>query len=397
MEILYGLILGFELVLLLPVGYLLILMLAALWPRKALLYPDKPHTRFAVLIPAHNEEQWLPDNLAALKAQNYPSTLYRVYVIADNCSDHTLVLARSAGVTVYERHNTVQIGKGYALNALIGHLEAEKKRQGTFDVFVVVDADTVLAPDFLQVMDGYFQQGARVVQGYYTVRDVDSSWVAALRYMALVVLHYLRPLGRKRLGGSAGLKGNGMAFTADLIRKFSWSGSVTEDIEYHMALLLAGEKVWFAPEARLEAVMPSTLKGARTQNVRWEAGRLQMAAQYLKPLLIEALRRPRFVLWDAMIEHLIPPTSVLVSLILLVWGGGIVAGLVNRMWLAAWLGGGLFLGIVIYLLAGLVLVRAPFQVWKALAYVPFFLVWKVGLYFRILFRREKQGWVRTER
>jgi cellulose synthase/poly-beta-1,6-N-acetylglucosamine synthase-like glycosyltransferase len=396
-EILYGLILGLEFVLLVPVGYLLILMLAALWPHKALVYPERPRTRFAVLIPAHNEEQWLPDTLAALKVQNYPAALYRVFVIADNCSDHTLVLARSAGVVVYERHNSVQIGKGYALNTLIGHLEAEKKRQGNFDAFLVVDADTILAPNFLQIMDAYFQQGVQAVQGYYTVRTVDNSWAAALRYVALVVLHYLRPLGRKRLGGSAGLKGNGMAFTAEVIRRFSWSGSVTEDIEYHMALLLAGERVCFAPEARLEAVMPASLKGARAQNVRWEAGRLQMAGRYVKLLWAEAMRHPRFALWDAVIEHLIPPTSILVTLVLLVSGLGIVVGLLQGGWLAAWIGGGLFSGITLYLLAGLILVRAPFSVWKALVYVPVFLAWKVGLYLRILGGREKQGWIRTER
>ena len=39
-----------------------------------------------------------------------------------------------------------------------------------------------------------------------------------LRYIALALLHYLRPMGRMRLGGSAGLKGNGMVFRADIMR-----------------------------------------------------------------------------------------------------------------------------------------------------------------------------------
>ncbi len=35
---------------------------------------------------------------------------------------------------------------------------------------------------------------------------------------------------------------------------------MTEDIEYHMTLLLAGERVEFAPDATLEAEMPGTLQ-----------------------------------------------------------------------------------------------------------------------------------------
>src|SRR5947209_4321467 len=61
-------------------------------------------TNFAILIPAHNEEVLIGQLLSSLSQLNYPRDLYTIYVIADNCTDSTAQLARSAGgVKVYER------------------------------------------------------------------------------------------------------------------------------------------------------------------------------------------------------------------------------------------------------------------------------------------------------
>ena len=56
-----------------------------------------PESRFAVLIPAHNEEMVIEPLLESLENQDYPRTLYDVYVIADNCTDDTARRARAAG------------------------------------------------------------------------------------------------------------------------------------------------------------------------------------------------------------------------------------------------------------------------------------------------------------
>ncbi|MCB0031053.1 MAG: glycosyltransferase, partial [Anaerolineales bacterium] len=231
------------LVLLVPAGmvaYLLLLTVAAWLAQKRATTPERtPSHRILFLIPAHNEATLLPITLANLRELDYPAELYEVHVVADNCSDNTAELARAGGASAHERFHDTLKGKGYALQWLLEQLWAAETPH---DALVILDADTVVSANFLRVMDAKLAAGARAVQAYYAVRDPGSSPVVGLRYIALAVLHYLRPLGRLLLGGSAGLKGNGMLFRADLMQQHEWTAHLTEDIEFHMSLIAAGER-----------------------------------------------------------------------------------------------------------------------------------------------------------
>jgi cellulose synthase/poly-beta-1,6-N-acetylglucosamine synthase-like glycosyltransferase len=210
------------------------------------------------------------------------------------------------------------------------------------------------------------------------------------------------------LGGSAGLKGNGMVFTTDILRRFQWSNSVTEDIDYHMQLILADVRVFFAPDAVVSAEMPDTAADAASQNERWEQGRLDMLRRYVPALLRRAAqkwwqgdRRRAFLLFDATMEHFIPPFSILTAATGLSFVTAALAFLLDRRRLTkvnVVLGLGNTLGQIVYLLAGLRLAGAPRAVYKALLSAPFFIVWKIALYLRIVRRPEQpNAWVRTAR
>ncbi len=376
-------------------GYLLLLTACALFaPRRTPARPAQaPRWTFQILVPAHNEEKLLPDLLANLRRLDYPSDLYAVHVVADNCTDRTAEVARQGGAIVHERKNPDLRGKGYALNWLIERLAVPATSAGRPAAIVIIDADTIISENFLTVMDARLARGDRAIQAYYAVRDPASSWTVSLRYIALAVLHFLRPQGRMVLGGSAGLKGNGMVFCADILARHRWSASLTEDIEYHMALILAGERVAFAPDAVVWAEMPGTLAGSRTQNARWESGRLQMLRDYVPRLLSEAIRRRSFVLFDAAMEQIIPPFSVVVAAAGLSLIVAILLGGPALIWLAA----ALLLGQALYTFIGLALVEAPARVYLALLTAPALIIWKLWLYARALLKLDGQGWVRTTR
>ncbi len=202
-------ILAIEILLAVQIGYLLLLTLAAVLANRRPPTVLEPKTRFAVLIPAHNEERLLPELLTSLNGQNYPRALFTCYVVADNCTDGTAAAAARLGAVVFERTNQVQMGKGYALNwlfeqieATLQPLQADESSGSPLDAVVILDSDTIVSPQFLQIMDAHLQHGDRAVQGYYAVRDPGKSWGVALRYAALAVLHYLRPLGRGLLAAA---------------------------------------------------------------------------------------------------------------------------------------------------------------------------------------------------
>lgn len=396
------------------VGYLLLLTLfAALHPllnrRRASETgtPGEPDVRprFCVLIPAHDEELLLGASLDRLRALQYPAQAFDVVVIADNCTDRTAAIAREHGATVLERVDADRRGKGYALDwALRQLLDAPpphpvQTQQKPYDAFLILDADSHLSPNALEVMRGALARGHRAVQALYQVDNADESWRTRLMTCALALAHYVKPLGRSTLGLSDGLKGNGMCFTREVLERVPWSGeSITEDIEYTLRLVQAGVRIAFAPEAVVLAQMPTTGKQAATQRERWEAGRYALLRRACG-LLARNLTRPMVA--DRAIELIIPPFAELFALPTLAALGGLAWRLAApdsataRLWLLAW--AVVLLGEAVYLLAGMAIARVPLKVAASLLLAPFYVGWKLALYAALVARGGPGGWRRTAR
>ena len=391
LSLLFALLTLLAVALLLIAGYLVILTLAALFGRTSAPSPGSATRRFAILIPAHHEEALIGRLLENLRDLDYPKSGYHVYVVADNCEDNTAPLARSVGARVYERCDRSLQAKGFALRWLLQQIAEEGD---SYDAFIVLDADSVVDDNFLRAMDARLAAGSQVIQAYYSVLNAGESPLAALRYAALAALHYLRPLGRSALGLSCGLKGNGMCFAAPVLERFAWRWfTLAEDVEFHLALVREGVRVDFAPETWVLGDMPITFDQAASQNARWERGRLQLLRAQVPSLVAEGVRRRSLLRLDAAAEQFIPPLSLpfalagLCLLLSLGLGASVPAALAG-----ASLGGQ-----VVYLLAGLVLVRAPVSAYLALCYAPLYIAWKVGVYGQALLSIRSARWIRTAR
>ena len=130
------------------IGYLLL----GLWKRHTN-ETDVSHAlhRYAAVISARNEANVIGGLIASLKAQDYPSELLDIYVIADNCTDNTAQVALEAGAKVYRRFNRQLIGKGYALDYLFKCLSASGK--DVYDGYFVFDADNYVDPNMFLSME----------------------------------------------------------------------------------------------------------------------------------------------------------------------------------------------------------------------------------------------------
>jgi 1,2-diacylglycerol 3-beta-glucosyltransferase len=390
--------------------YLLILLVAAACPpprrKPSSGASSVPPLVFAIVIPAHDEELVLAATLSSLALQTYPQSLQEILVVADNCTDATASIAHAHGATVLEREDQVKRGKGYALDWALTQILT---RSCPPDACVIVDADTWVAPDFLERMAARLSQqtdsrGFCAVQGRYGVLNADEGWRAALMAAAFDLFNHVKPLGRERLRLGVGLKGNGMALTRALLLAAPWSGeSVTEDIDYGLNLARhLGVRVCYAQEAVVRAQMPTTGRQAASQRSRWEGGRYQLLIQHALPLLLDGLRRRSVALCDAAVDLMLLPLAELAGFIAL---GlffvifGLHAHLLHHAHFWALTVISTAVGLIVYVLGGLRISGASRVAYTALLRAPFYAAWKFGLYGTNLIRRRRgsTAWVRTER
>ena len=353
--------------------------------------------RFDVVVAAHDEEAGIARTVKSLLGVDYPAALRRVLVVADNCSDATAARAAEAGAVVLVRDEPERRGKGYALE----HAFARIEEDGVADVVAVVDADTTVSPGLLRAFARRLAAGAEAVQAEYGVENADASWRTRLLVIALALFHLERSLARERLGLSVGLRGNGMAFTRELLRRVPYRAySLVEDVEYSLSLGEAGVRVAFAPEARVFGEMVSTGEAARSQRARWERGRAALAFSRAPRLLATALRRREPVLAELALDLLVPPLSSLVLAATLGTGLALARVLVAtpsalaHVAFAEWTLSAAYL--VLYVLRGWALSGTGARGLGALLWAPVYVVWKLGLALRRPARRGPE-WVRTAR
>jgi cellulose synthase/poly-beta-1,6-N-acetylglucosamine synthase-like glycosyltransferase len=332
--------------------------------------------------------------LKSLAKLSYPQDYYAVCVVADNCTDGTAALVHATGwAHVYERSDASKRGKGYALHWLLQRLEDE---QVYYDAYVILDADSVVNPNFLSAMSQGFTQGVQALQGYSTVLNISESPGTALRWIALTLVNYVRPLGRSALGGSSTLNGNGMCLSRSLLQRYPWNAfSVTEDYQYYLNLVLHGERVGYVPDAVVPSHMPPSFAHMRSQDVRWESSDTgQTTWQTAWKLLSTGLRHRDFVRIEAALELITPPLSLLVGICVLLLvlalfahSGVVLVGSIL-----------LVLGLLCYIGTPFCLARPPLTVYKALLYAPRFIVWKLWVYCVVSRRKtQTQQWVPTAR
>ncbi len=347
--------------------------------------------KLAVVIPAHNEALQIRATIEAVTRSGYPENCYQVIVIADNCEDETASVAEDAGAQALVRSDAIRRGKGQALDWF---LRERHDAYESCDGIVIIDADTLVDENFLrEVSASLSRQEVHVVQGYYGVSNATENWRTALMSAALAVFHHVRPAGRNRLGGSAGLKGNGMAFRTSVLEKYGWPAySIVEDLEFGARMLLDGTCVHYNPDAIIWAEMAVTRKQAETQRRRWEGGRYEIFGKYAPALLKMWIKQRRFCYFDGFMDLLIPPLSALVLALFIL--------LFTALWLFPSMAlplGFALMGIGFYVVSGLVLRKAPLAVWLYLIAAPFFIVWKIPLYLKILKGGTGGEWVRTKR
>ena len=279
--------------------------------------------RFAILISARNEEKVIGDLLDSLNAQDYPEECRKVFVVADNCTDDTALIAKGKGAEVYVRHNTVQVGKGYALDYLLSCIQ-EEHPEG-YDGYLVFDADNILKKDYLSRINDCYSAGNDIITSYRNSKNYGSNWISA--GYALWFLRESRYLNHARslLNTSCAVSGTGFFFSDAVLKELGgWPFHLlTEDIEFSIHEITRGRKIAFCKEAELYDEQPVDFRQSWRQRMRWSKGYIQVFRKYGADLF-KGLLRGDFSCMD-MFNTIMPAfvlsvASVLCNLLLSVYG-----------------------------------------------------------------------------
>ncbi len=265
------------------------------------------HPLLAVLIPAHDETQLIADTICSVLASCYPPGRFSVTVVADNCSDDTEYKAGRAGAKCLVRTDPARRGKGFALQFGLAHVLADPEVNGV----VIVDADTRLAPDFLEHMARAMEEGAQVIQGRYRVADSGRTWLTRLTAIAMDLKHLWQHPGMSVLGLSPPLRGSGMCFSRHVLDTLGWhSTSLTEDLAQSLILMELGVPIHYRPLAVNNQYMPPNLTAAAEQRHRWSAGEVQAGKTRLRGMFVQALRQRDIGMLVQTVYLQAPPFSV---------------------------------------------------------------------------------------
>ena len=239
--------------------------------RPAELASYKP--KVAVLIPAYNEEKVIERTVRAALNSNYPNL--RVIVIDDGSRDRTLEVAREAfareaasgRVLILTKLNS---GKAEALNYGIEHI-------GDAELFVGIDADTVIAPDAIsRLVPHFINPRVGAIAGNAKVGNRVNLWT---RWQAL---EYITSQNFERraldvLGAVSVVPGAIGAWRVSAVREAGGYhiDTVAEDADLTMALLRLGYRVEYEDMALAYTEAPTNANGLMRQRFRWSFGILQ--------------------------------------------------------------------------------------------------------------------------
>lgn len=360
----------------------------------------KPEKTFAVLVAAHNEEEVVGALMENLKQLNYPSKLFDVFVICDNCTDGTARIVREHGMNACVRTNPNLRGKGYAIEWMLKELWGMQRQ---YDAVVMFDADNLAHTEFLMEMNNDLCSGARVIQGYIDTKNPEDSWITAAYGVSYWYINRLWQLSRHNLNMANFLGGTGMCFETALLKEMGWGAtSLVEDLEFTMRSASHGVYPKFNYDAKVFDEKPLTFKASSRQRLRWMQGHFTVARRYFFPLLWQSIKERSLTKFDLALYganvYIVLLTFLMTAVMwvdMALFNGPNIANIYGS--LPVWLG---FLAIGLNLVTfGIAMALEKVKFKKVYAYLVFFPIYLISWYpitFYAFFTQNNKQWSHTK-
>lgn len=231
----------------------------------------------SIHLPFYNEKKVVNRILTACTSMEYEN--YEVVVVDDSNDETVQILEKwkkHPRVKVYHR-NTRSGFKGGALRQALAGMD---KRT---EFVIIFDADFIPYPDticmFLKHFQAvnnngdYKQSNIAAVQGYqWHVLNKSENWITKGVRTEYSGSYVIERATNEILKNLRQIAGSVYMIRADVLKKFGWGTSITEDFELTLRIYAEGWKVMYTPYIQAPSECVSTLKRLIKQRMRWAEG-----------------------------------------------------------------------------------------------------------------------------
>ncbi len=290
--------------------YIFIFSVAGLFYRQPAIANTRIFKKIAVLIPGYKEDDVIIEVARLALLQQYPKDCFDVVIIADSFQKETLVALKALRIKLVEV-SFEKSTKSKALNSAMASLSAN------YEIAVVLDADNVMAMDFLSKMNSAFASGYTAVQGHRTAKNTNNSW-AVLDAVSEEINNNIFRKGHRVLGLSSAIIGSGMAFKYDYFK--SLMSTVTAvggfDKEIELKMLSEGHTIQYLDDALVydEKIQKSDAFG--NQRRRWLSAQFHYFKRDFLYALKDLLLKGNVDYFDKAIQFIQPPRILLLGAVL---------------------------------------------------------------------------------
>jgi cellulose synthase/poly-beta-1,6-N-acetylglucosamine synthase-like glycosyltransferase len=194
--------------------------------------------------------------------------------------------------------------KAKALNYAIEHIEK------TYDYLVILDADNVVLPHFLEQVNASCQQGYKAIQCHRCAKNNDND-VAVLDGASEEINNTIFRKAHNTIGLSSALIGSGMCFPYNWFKEHVGRlESAVEDRELEVFLLKENVFIKFEEEVHVFDEKVSSQENFERQRQRWLNGQLQTLL-LMSPYIPRAIATLNINYLDKTIQQALIPRSIL--------------------------------------------------------------------------------------
>ena len=269
----------------LSVAYVLFFSVAGkVAKRKQTTDESQKQNNIAIFIPAYKEDQIIESVVKQMLNQSYPSSYFKIIVIADSFHPSTIDKLSHYPIEVMPV-DFVKSTKAKSLNYAFNHVK------DTYEIAVISDADNVLEKHFLSRINQTYNAGYRAIQGRRVAKNMDTSF-AALDALSESINNHIFRKGFNAAGLSSALIGSGMAFSyVDLKNKLASIDAVGGfDKELQLSFIEDNEKILYVEDAVAFDEKIESSKDFENQRRRWLHSQFFYLRKYLVPGFKQLLR-----------------------------------------------------------------------------------------------------------